>query len=422
MSQLTHMPILPNAHALVIGIANYQNVNQLPATVLNDAQSIYDALINPQRCAYAPENVTLLLDGAATRVGLLEALNTLVVKCDAEATLFLYFSGHGGRIESGPQAGEYLLPVDLRNDSVDEFATSALSGSEFTSHLAAIPARRVVAVFDCCHAGGIGQPKSIGGSLIAAGLPEAYYKRLQTGRGRVILASSRSDELSWVHPGNQNSIFTKHFLAGLHGGIASEDGLIRIFDLFEYLQPRVTTDQPNQHPIFKAEVEENFPVALYLGGKKGVIPKDDTGFRYDAYISYVDQGADSRWVWETLTPRLEAAGLRIAISGDVEQPGVARVVNIERGIRQSKRTVVVLSAAYLADHMADFENVLGQTLGIQEGSYRLLPVKIDDIDDLQLPARISMLTTLNLAHPQRAERELQRLIKSLQGPLPMRRS
>ena len=78
-------------------------------------------------------------------------------------------------------------------------------------------------------------------------------------------------------------------------------------------------------------------------------------------------------------PRLEEAGLRVAVSGDVEAPGVARVVNVERGIAQAKRTVVVLSAAYLADDMADFENVLGQTMGIQEGSYRLLPVTIGPI-------------------------------------------
>ena len=206
----------------------------------------------------------------------------------------------------------------------------------------------------------------------------------------------------------------------MRGGIASEDGLIHIFDLFEYLQPRVTGDQPNQHPIFKAELEENFPVALYLGGQKGIVPKDEEGFRYDAYVSYVDQEPDGTWVWDMLVPRLEEGGLRLAVSGAVEQPGVARVVSIERGIGQAKRTVVVLSENYLADNMADFENVLAQTMGVQEGNYRLLPVKIAPIDEGQLPVRLSMLTTLNLTHPRRAEREFDRLVKGLQGPLPSR--
>jgi hypothetical protein len=84
------------------------------------------------------------------------------------------------------------------------------------------------------------------------------------------------------------------------------------------------------------------PVALYLGGQKGVVPRDEEGFRYDAYVSYVDREPDTTWVWDTLVPRLEEAGLRVAVSGDVEEPGVARVVNVERGIKQAKRTVVVL--------------------------------------------------------------------------------
>jgi hypothetical protein len=150
------------------------------------------------------------------------------------------------------------------------------------------------------------------------------------------------------------------------------------------------------------------------------VPTDEEGFRYDAYVSYVDREPDATWVWDTLVPRLEDAGLRVTVSGDVEEPGVARVVSIERGLKQAKRTVVVLSQTYLADHMADFENVMAQTMGIQEGAYRLLPVKIAPIDAGQLPTRLSMLTTLNLAHPRRAEREFSRLIRALQGPLPRR--
>ncbi len=251
-----------------------------------------------------------------------------------------------------------------------------------------------------------------------AGLSESYYEALGSGRGRAILASSRDSEFSYVLGGASNSLFTQHLLAGLQGGIATDDGLIRVFDLFEYVQPRVTSGHPRQHPIFKAELEENFPVALRLGGQSSVVAKDADGFLYDAYISYVDHDPDTTWVWDVLTPRLEQAGLRVAVSGDVESPGVARVVGIERAIRQSRRTVVVLSEAYLSNQLAAFENTMAQTMGLQEGAYRLLPVKIEAIDESRLPTRLSMLTTLNLAHPGRADREFDRLIRALQGPLP----
>ncbi|MFQ5610535.1 MAG: caspase family protein [Anaerolineae bacterium] len=414
------MPALDNAHALVVGIANYRNINKLPPTVLKDAQDICDLLIDPDHCGYPADNVELLPDDQATGPALRRALARLAERSNPDSTVFIYLSAHGGRVESGPHADEYLLPVDAVFETSEAVARTAISGQTFTEALRAIPARKLVVVFDCCHAAGIGQPKDPTAPGIKTGLPEAYYDRLLEGRGRVILASSRSTELSWVLPGAENSLFTQHLLAGLRGGIPSEDGLIRIFDLFEYLQPRVTGDKPIQHPVFKAEVEENFPLALYLGGQKGVVSRDEEGYRYDAYISYVDREPDAAWVWETLVPRLEEAGLRVAVSGDVEEPGVARVVNIERGIRQAKRTLIVLTETYLADHMAGFENVLAQTMGVQEGTYRLLPVKIEAIDDRRLPTRLSMLSTLNLAHPRRAGREFERLVRALQGPLPRR--
>ena len=209
-------------------------------------------------------------------------------------------------------------------------------------------------------------------------------------------------------------------MAGLKGGIESEDGLIRVFDLFEYVQPRVTWDQPDQHPIFKADLEDNFPVALYVGGKSGVVARDEEGFRYDAYVSFADRDPDSAWVWGTLIPRLEGEGLRVAVSGSSGDPGVPLVVNTERGIEEAKRTLVILSQAYLDDNMADFESVAAQSIGIEEGSYRLLPVTIGPIDKTRLPARLRMLAALELTHPQRAEREFGRLTEALRGPLPRR--
>jgi hypothetical protein len=410
--------LLENAQALIVGIADYQKINPLPATILKDARDIYELLVSPLHCGYVPDNVQLLLDDRATKTALKQALAAIALNTNAESSVLLYISSHGGQLEFGPHAGEYLLPVDVDCTSEAALAQTAIAGTEFTQALRAIPARKLVVIFDCCHAGGIGQPKAANVPTLKEGLPDRYYDSLKQGTGRAILASSRSTESSYLLPGASNSLFTQHLLAGLQGGIASDDGLIRIFDLFEYVQPKVTAEQPNQHPIFKAELEENFPVALYLGGQKSAISEVEPGWRYDAYISYVDAEPDATWVWDTLVPQLEEAGLKIAVSGDVEEPGVARVVNVERGIRQAKRTIVVLSATYLSHHMAEFENTLAQSMGIQEGTYRLLPVKSMALDSDRLPTRLSMLTTLDLSYPRRAEREFQRLVRALKSPLP----
>ncbi len=412
------MGLMESAHALIVGIADYEHIRKLPQ--VQDARKVAGLLVEPDHCGYRPENVTILLDNDATQASIRNGLAALAGRSVPDSTVLIYFSGHGGQIATGLHAGEYLLPVDTIYPGDEELARTGISGDEFTAALKAIQARKVVVIFDCCHAGGVGQPRDLIAAPVTPGLSDGYYERLRAGRGRVILASSRPSEFSYVMAGAEYGLFTEHLVGGLCGGVASDDGLVRIFDLFEYVQPRVTKAQSQQHPLFKGELEENFPVALYRGGTKGVVPSVDGEFRYDAYISYVDQGGDADYVWDTLVPKLESAGLRIAVSGDSADPGVPRIVGGERAIRQAKRTVLVLSDDYLADSLADFENVLGQTMSIQEGSYRLLPLKIAPIATDRLPVRLGMLESLDLTNPRRADRSYDRLIRALQGPLPTR--
>ncbi len=408
------MSTINNAHALVVGIAHYQTVSPLPATVLNDARAIAQLLTDPRYCGYTRGNVQLLLDGQASLEGLREGLARLAATTNADSTVTIFFSGHGGRVGVGPQQGEYLLPADADVSSPEALSHSSLSSGELSAAFAKIPARKLVVIFDCCHAGGMGEPKAAAVPW-KSGILEDTYARLMEGRGRVILASSRSGELSWVLPNARNSLFTQCLLEGLRGDAPSEDGLIRIFDLYRYIQPRVTAAEPRQHPVFKAQLEDDFPVALYCGGAKGIIPRDAQGFVYDGYISYADQDLDHDWVWRTLVPRLRAAGLSIAVAHDVEQAGIARVVNIERAVRESKFTVMVLSSAYLKDRMAEFTDIIAQTLGVDEGQYRLLPVLIEPVE---LPPRLAIYEAVNFTNPKRVESQFERLVRALLGPVP----
>jgi hypothetical protein len=368
---------LSNAYALIVGIADYEHVDRLPSTVAKDAQAIYDVLVDPNHCAYPAANVKLLVDRQAVQGALQQALADLAVMCSPDSTLFVYFSGHGGRITAGPYSGEYFLPADVDSSSDDSLAQTALSGTAFTVALRCIPARKVVVVFDCCHASGLGQPKRPDVLSFKGGVPESYYDSLAVGRGRVILASSRSDEYSFVLPGAQNSLFTLHLLAGLRGSALGTGGLIRIFDLFHYLQPKVTADQPNQHPIFKAELEDNFPVALYRGGKSPDLtatlpPTDD--FVYDAFVSYRQREPDKSWVRKTLVTTLELHKLRVCIDHRDFHLGGALVSEMERAVECSRYTLAVLSPQYLESDFAEFETVLAQHSGLEKGRRRLIAI------------------------------------------------
>jgi hypothetical protein len=262
------MPGFQDGYALIVGIANYPKVRRLPKTVLKDAQDVDRLLRSQAHCGYADANVRLLLDEQATANDIRAGLHWLAGTAGPGDTALIFFSGHGGQVESGPQAGNYLIPYDCDPANL---SGTAIPGEELTGLLRHVQAQRLMVLFDACYSGGAGEPKDLGlgQTDFKSGLEEGYYERLAQGTGRVIMASSRSDETSLVLRGMENSLFTHYLLESLRGNARTRgDGLIRVFDVFDYVSEEVPGRGP-QHPIFKAtDLENNFPVALYLGGKQ----------------------------------------------------------------------------------------------------------------------------------------------------------
>jgi len=246
-------------------------------------------------------------------------------------------------------------------------------------------------------------------------LPESYYAKLQEGTGRVIIASSRSSEFSYVLPNAKNSLFTQHLLDGMKGGAPGVGGVIRIFDLFNYLQPRVVTDYPNQHPIFKAEIEDNFPVSLYMGGKSAeqVLPTPADEFSFDIFVSYRQQEPDITWVKGTLVPALKANGLKVFVDYENFRLGRSIITEMERGVEHSRYTLSVLSPAYLKSNFATLENIMADHLGMENSQRRLLAIMREACRPrLGMRARL----WLDMTKDEEFEVNLQRLVFELRQP------
>jgi hypothetical protein len=66
-----------------------------------DATALHDVLTAPNRAAYLHEHVELLTAEEADKAGILAAFDRLIEKVNKNpnATVIIYFSGHGGRIE-----------------------------------------------------------------------------------------------------------------------------------------------------------------------------------------------------------------------------------------------------------------------------------------------------------------------------------
>jgi hypothetical protein len=255
-------------HAVVVGIANYANVNPLPTSVLNDATDVASVLTNPDLCGYDGPRVHVLLDGEATLSNLRARFTDVANSAGSDDTVVIYFSEHGALIGS-PDHRSALLPVDFVPTSPD--ATS-LSEGELSQLLERIKARKLIILLDACHAAGAATFKNHTGAPVAIlGYDEKSLGRIAQGTGRVLVASCRSSETSIVFRGSRNSVFTQHLLEGLRGEMnGAGDGLIHIFDLFNHVAEKVKQTVPGrQHPIFKAsDLEDNFAVALDRGRTK----------------------------------------------------------------------------------------------------------------------------------------------------------
>lgn len=267
-------PSYPQGHALLIGVANYQQVSSLPASILNDAQDVAATLTSPAYCGYNPANVVTLLDGQATRAAILTSLAELAFRACTDDTVCVFFSGHGAVVGDSGDEDSVLVTVDTE---LSDIKGTSISSSEFGQALSKIKAKRVLVFIDACHAGGAAVSKSLTdgkGHKFKSGYSPSTFAKLATGSGRALMASCRADEVSAVFLGARNSVFTSTLLTGLRGAAdKAGSGFIRLFDLFNYVAEEVPKQIPDdQHPIFKADnLEGNFAIALSLGGKKGAV-------------------------------------------------------------------------------------------------------------------------------------------------------
>lgn len=271
--------IFSQGYAVIIGAGA-----DLPVTE-QDARGVADMLTDPERCAYPSEHVRLLTNERATAPQVHAALDWLAEAAGPDDTAIVYFSGHG--VEAPDY---YLLPYGY---NLADLPRTAISGSAFTEHLRQIETRKLVVFLDCCHAGGQAEAKGLPG--VKSPLPPSVAAELARGSGRVIIASSRKDEVSWT--GKPFSVFTAALLEGLAGyGAFERDGYARILDLAMYAGRAVPNrTQDKQHPIIKvANLADNFALAYYAAGAKEPQALDWAG-RVSAVTPGLDAAQVATW-------------------------------------------------------------------------------------------------------------------------------
>lgn len=268
------LTVFEQGYALLVGVGECDYPEwSLPVTAL-DAMAIARILKDPDLCAYRDTHVRLLHDSEAIGSGILDGLAWLRDQSvgDPEATVIVYYSGHGWLDASTSRY--YLVPHDVEPSDVTR---SALSATVFAEEIRKIQAKRLLVFIDSCHAEGMASakdesPVKLPPDLVESVAPKGLVDQLKEGQGRAVFTSSRGTQRSWVRPDGSLSVYTYHLTEALQGaGNQSGDTTVRLSNLMNHLGRTVPQSARSlcnveQTPFFDTAAED-YPVAMLRGGK-----------------------------------------------------------------------------------------------------------------------------------------------------------
>lgn len=257
-------------HALLIGVGNHTHHPHLnvPITAA-DAEAVAAVVTNPNYCGYPAGQCTVLTNEAATQEGVSAALDHLG-QLSPQATVFIFFAGHGG---TGTDGLYYLLTHDVKMIGNKVKAGTGISQKTLLKKLRAIQAERCIMFFNACHSGHIGPGSLAMEEPVATLNPsgKVAHAILDTGGGRIVIVASKKEQKAYFTPGAPTTIFTEKLISGLQGEAAWNEGYIGAFGLYQYIFHEVKETVQSkygflQEPVITAiQTVGAFPIALYQG-------------------------------------------------------------------------------------------------------------------------------------------------------------
>ena len=244
----------PQIVALVVGIADYQNIGPPPEPGDVPDEWGYD-LVAPYydvqdmiamlrtHAGVSPENIIQRTEQAATRENVITAFDELDQKEDEDTIVIFYYSGHGGQTpdhdgDESDGRDEFIAMYDT--DRTPDGFERVLTDDDLQALLALLESQHIIIIIDACYSGGmIGsaiqslalgdlQRRGLAYPLDPGVMPDQEPLNDLIGPGRVIIASGTGDQATWESGSLQNGVFTYFFLQGLQDALHDANGNSRI--------------------------------------------------------------------------------------------------------------------------------------------------------------------------------------------------
>jgi formylglycine-generating enzyme required for sulfatase activity len=256
-----------NAYALIIGISKYKDprIPELRFTRA-DAEGIFNLLTDPKIAGLKRENIKTLFDEEATRFNIKNAISSWLFKiADKDSIVFIFFAGHGGIEEDRlgverDNFAKYMLPYDT---VVDDLYSSSISNRDFNELLLTIRSKKLVIFMDSCYSGGVSERKARDVKIT-----DDPYQKLAEGEGRIVIAASQPNQLSFEDSRIGHGVFTYNLLEALSGKADwDNDGYVSILDVYKYLQDSVPKYAMQlaggaQEPILRGDITKDFVISV----------------------------------------------------------------------------------------------------------------------------------------------------------------
>ena len=209
---------------MAVGVDRYRNPQLALRFAAADATTVAQALRDGAVGLFASAEVTVLTDEAATREGILAALERLSREIGPQDTFLLYLAGHGVKTE--PDERFLFLPQDVEDaSSWEALRRQGLSDEVLVGALSRIRARNGFLFMDTCYAG------QVAVDALASVGNEA---------GRYLLTASTSVQEALDSYDDRNGVFAVAVRKALTGRAGRDErGIVSALALGEYVSRRV---------------------------------------------------------------------------------------------------------------------------------------------------------------------------------------
>lgn len=260
--------------AVVVGVSDYVHAEEgIPRLTYahQDAIAFAEQLRSPSfGGGIPPEQLLLLTDHNATIGSVRQGLFEFLAQAGRDDLVIVYFAGHGLPDPLRPQ-DTYLL---LHDTHPEHLVTTGLSMDEVRRAFDRVAAERVVLFADACHSAAIALP-GVATRAVEDNRVHTFLTELaRSGRNRVVVTSSDTDEVSFEGARWGHGVFTWALLEALREGDADRDGVVRLGEAIDHLRDRVEREtQFRQHPVVSGEYDARLPLAV----KRSASPTEGSG-------------------------------------------------------------------------------------------------------------------------------------------------